>query len=140
MLDRTSKVINIFELTCSFEKNVPVAHLKKITKYFDLKTDHTYAGWSTSTVPFEVGSRGQITNNNENTIKDMMKLVNSQSKPKKIISELSRNSLLTSFSIFQPPLPTLLGIPSTSPPLGSQPALQPCGGILHLGAPNCAIF
>ena len=90
MLDRTSKVINIFELTCSFKKNIPVA-LKKTTKYFDLKTDHTNAGWSTITVPFEVGSRGQTTKKNEENkiIKDMIKLVNSQSKPKKIISAVS---------------------------------------------------
>ena len=82
MLDRTSKVINIFELTCSFEKSIPVAHLKITTKFFDLTTDLTNAILT-------------------NTIKDMMKLVNSQAKPKKIISELSRISLLTSFSIFQ---------------------------------------
>ena len=100
MLDRKSRVINIFELTCSFEKNILSAHQKKITKYIDLKKDLVKAGWTTNLVPFEIGSRGQVTKNNNNIIRDMMKLVNINTQHKKLISELSHISLLASFSIF----------------------------------------
>ena len=98
MLDRKSRVINIFELTCSFAKKNS-AHQKKTTKYIDLKKDLVKAGWTTNLEPFKIGSRGQVTMNSNNIIRDMMKLVNINTQHKKLISELSHISLLASFSI-----------------------------------------
>ena len=100
MLDRKSRMIHIFELTCSFEKNILSAHQTKTKKYIDLKRDLVKAGWTTNLVPFEIGSRGQVTKNNNKTIKDMMKLVNIHTQHQKLVTELSRISLLASFSIF----------------------------------------
>ena len=76
------------------------AHQKKTSKYIDLKTDLVKSGWTTSLVPFEIGSRGQVTKNNNKTIRDMMKLVNIHTQHQKLVTGLSRISLLASFSIF----------------------------------------
>ena len=54
----------LMELTCSFEKNIDAANLRKYTNYLDLKSDIEAAGWKTSLVPFEVGSRCQIAQRN----------------------------------------------------------------------------
>ena len=44
LLDRKAKTIYLWELTCSFEKNITAAHLRKSSKYFDLNKDLTVAG------------------------------------------------------------------------------------------------
>ena len=101
ILNKKSKKIDIFELTFSFEKNIQAANKKKSDKYVDLESDLKKAGWTTSLTPFEVGSRGQVTKQNEETIKKMTRLVQTNTKAKKIITSISRISLLASFSIFQ---------------------------------------
>ena len=68
LVNRKDKSIEILELTCSFEKNINSANLRKSTNYLDLKTDIETAGWKTSLLPFEVGSRGQITTRNKKAI------------------------------------------------------------------------
>ena len=75
ILDRKSKKIDIFELTCSFEKNISSANRKKSDKYLDLESDLKEADWTTSITPFEVGARGQVTKKNTETIQKTMKIV-----------------------------------------------------------------
>ena len=68
-----------------------------ITELSDLKK----AGWTTSITPFEVGARGQVTKKNTETIQKMRKIVNIKNQHRKLITDLSRISLLASFAIFQ---------------------------------------
>ena len=89
------------ELTCSFEKNIDSAHLRKTTNYLDLKTDIEGAGWNINLVPFEVGSRGQITTRNKKLITESCKRNNLKIKHTQIMKEMSKISLLCSFAIFQ---------------------------------------
>jgi hypothetical protein len=93
-LDRSSKSIDLFELTCSFEKNIDAAYLKKSTKYSDLKSDLEAAGWTTGLTPFEVGSRGYVTKRNYTTLTALTKKVCNPIKYKKLMTELLRISLL----------------------------------------------
>ena len=51
-LDRSQKTIELFELTCSFEKNIESEFLRKSSKYNELKEDLVKAGWVTSLTPF----------------------------------------------------------------------------------------
>ena len=82
------------ELTCSFEKNIDTANLRKYTNYLDLKSDIEAAGWKTSLVPFEVGSRGQITQRNKKSIIDSCKRNQIKIKHNQIMKEMSKISLL----------------------------------------------
>ena len=76
IVNRQEKLIELMELTCSFEKNIDAANLRKHTNYLDLKSDIEAAGWKTSLVPFEVGSRGQITTRNKKFIICVHVLIN----------------------------------------------------------------
>ena len=49
------------ELTCSFEKNIDSANLRKSPIFLVLRTDIEEAGQNTGLVPFKIGPRGQIT-------------------------------------------------------------------------------
>ena len=89
------------ELTCSFKKNIDSANLRKHTNYLDLKTDIEEAGCITNLVPFEVGSRGQITTRNKKSIMESCKRNSLKMKHILIMKEMSKISLLCSFAIFQ---------------------------------------
>ena len=39
IVNKQEKCIEFMELTCSFEKNIEVANLRKYTNYLDLKSD-----------------------------------------------------------------------------------------------------
>jgi hypothetical protein len=101
ILDREAKTIDILELTVSFEKNIESANARKSARYEDLSSDLRENGWTTNCLPFEIGSRGQVTKRNRATLTKIAKAVNPQISHKKLISELSKIALLCSFSIYQ---------------------------------------
>jgi hypothetical protein len=101
ILDRAAKTIDILELTISFEKNIEAANARKSARYEDLCSDLRSAGWKTNLVPFEIGSRGQVTKRNKSAITKTTKAVHPQTDHKKLMSDLSKIALLCSFSIFQ---------------------------------------
>ena len=73
LINRNQRQIELLELTCSFEKNIDSAHIRKAKKYNDLKVDLESAGWVVHLIPFEVGSRGQITKRNKNALINVLK-------------------------------------------------------------------
>ena len=101
LVNRKEKSIEILELTCSFEKNIDSANLRKSTNYLDLKTDIETAGWKTSLLPFEVGSRGQVTARNKKAIIESCKRNQLKMQHIQIMKDMSKISLLCSFAIFQ---------------------------------------
>ena len=101
ILDRQTKSITILELTCSFEKNIEAAHIRKAIKYNDLKIDLESRGWSSNIVPFEIGSRGHVTKRNKLSIYKTMKNWNIKVNQNTLIKNLSKISLLCSFTLFQ---------------------------------------
>ena len=98
---RDSKQIKLFELTCSFEDNINSANITKFEKYEDLKKHLESGGWKTELVQFEVGSRGYISKRNIASITKMAKLAHMKKRHKSLMTDLSKISLLCSFSIFQ---------------------------------------
>ena len=101
LLNRKEKKIILFELTVSFEKNIESAHLKKQTRYRDLTSDIKTKGWQVECVPFEIGSRGYISQRNKKSILDTLKKFKVKVPHKKFIQDISKISLLCSFSLFQ---------------------------------------
>ena len=101
ILNRSEKKIELLELTCSFEKNIDMANLRKAKKYNDLKMDLEGVGWTVQLIPFEVGSRGQITKRNKEALINVLKRNQIKLKNSQLFKDMSKISLLCSYSIFQ---------------------------------------
>ena len=101
LINREEKKIELLELTCSFEKNIEEAYIRKYKKYLSLKTDIEKTGWSVRLVPFEVGSRGQITKRNTDSLIQVFKRNSIKVKHKPLFINLGKVALLCSYSIFQ---------------------------------------
>ena len=101
IINRLDKKIVLFELTVSFEKNADSANSRKTLSYLDLTADLKKRGWSAECVPFEIGSRGHINNRNKTSISNVFKKHKIKFNKKTLFQNLSKISLLCSFSIFQ---------------------------------------
>ena len=101
ILNRSKKEIELLELTCSFEKNIEMAHLRKAKKYHDLKIDLEGVGWKVHLIPFEVGSRGQITKRNKDALINVFKRNHIKVRNNQLFKDLSKISLLCSYAVFQ---------------------------------------
>ena len=101
ILNRSEKIITLFELTVSFEKNADAANIRKNTKYVDLCSDIRNNGWNVECIPFEIGSRGHINNRNKITIAETLKKNRILIQKKQLYQDICKISLLCSFSIFQ---------------------------------------
>ena len=100
IINRSLKHVYLLELTCSFERNILAAHQRKSTKYTSLKNDIESAGYSCFLIPFEIGSRGHITRGNRINIVNTFIQNKINTNAHKCIKQLSKISLLCSFSIF----------------------------------------
>ena len=101
LINREEKSITLMELTVSFEKNIESAHLKKTSRYRDLTSDLKNKGWVAECVAFEIGSRGYISQRNKKSILDTLKNFKIKVPNKKLLQDISKISLLCSFSLFQ---------------------------------------
>ena len=116
ILERKEKKIILLELTCSFESNIEAANLKKNRKYQDLKEDLESRSYNVILVPFEIGSRGQVTKRNRTALETIFKTNQIKVKTGKLFKEMSKVALLCSFSIFHArEQPTWLSPPLLSP-------------------------
>ena len=101
LINRKDKKIALLELTVSFEKNAESAHLRKASRYHDLTQDIKKRGWLAECLPFEIGSRGHITNRTKTDLSNILKRYKVKLSKKKISEDLCKIALLCSFSIFQ---------------------------------------
>ena len=101
IINRAERKITLLELTCSFECNIEAANIRKTKNYNDLKADLEKAGWKVSLTPFEIGSRGLITKRNRESLITAMKRNIIKVKHTQLFNELSKISLLCSYSLFQ---------------------------------------
>ena len=85
----------------SFEKNIESANIKKTLRYRDLTSDLRSNGWQAECLAFEIGSRGYISQRNKKSICDSLKKYKIKLQNKKLLQDISKISLLCSFSIFQ---------------------------------------
>ena len=92
--------IRCVELTVPFEPNIKNAHERKCNKYASLEFDLKERICDSSVVCVEVGSRGLVDKENGDRFKELIKLTKSKVKPKELVKDLSKVSLLCSFSIF----------------------------------------
>ena len=100
ILNRNQKLIFLLELTCSFESNIEAANIRKTTKYSALKSDLEDKGFTCHLLPFEVGSRGYVSRANKSNLMNIFMANKLKPNVFKCIREMSKISLLCSFSIF----------------------------------------
>jgi hypothetical protein len=101
IVNRKEKSIELMELTCSFEKNIDSANFRKQTNYLDLKTDIEEAGWNVNLIPFDVGSRGQITTRNKKSIIESCKRNSLKMKHTQIMKEMSKSHCCAPLKFFK---------------------------------------
>ena len=99
-VEKTSKQIVLLELTCSFESNIETANSRKKLKYQDLKTDLEAQHYTVTLIPFEVGSRGQVTKRNRTALENIFRTNRIKLKTGQLFKDMSKIALLCSFSIF----------------------------------------
>ena len=100
LVNREDRKIYLMELTCSFEQNIQAANLRKTIRYTSLKSDIEQAGYTCILIPFEIGSRGHVTKSNRANIVNTFGTNKISANPFKCIKQLSKLSLLCSYSIF----------------------------------------
>ena len=64
----TPPTVLLAELTCPFTRNIEAENKRKRERYEFLVTDIEEAGYKCSNLPFEIGSRGHVTQSNTNTL------------------------------------------------------------------------
>ena len=100
IINRRDRKIVIMELTSPLEGNIEAAYQRKMTKYTPLKIDLEEKGYSVSLVPFEIGSRGYVSQRNRENLINIFVAYKINYNAIKLCKELSKISLLCSFAIF----------------------------------------
>ena len=101
LVNESTMVAVIFELTCPWDGNIDRSHEYKEGKYAPLVADLSRR-FTTFHFSIEVSVRGQVTGNNRTRLKSFLYRVCLEPKPlfKSMILTCSKISLLSSFSIF----------------------------------------
>ena len=100
VVNREEKTIHLLELTCSFERNIEAANAAKTLRYTRLKLDIEARGFKCFLLSFELGSRGYVSKSNRENIISIFVMNKIKANALKCIKELSKLSLLCSYSIF----------------------------------------
>ena len=100
IIDKKKKTIHIFELTCSFETNIEDANRRKSNKYQHFETDLADTGLKPFIVPFEVGSRGLVTEDNRARLKKIHSFCKPEIVFKKFVKNLSALAVNSSYFVF----------------------------------------
>ena len=99
IVNKSTKEVQIYELTVPFDNRIQAAHELKIEKYSPLCTDIFQAGWICHLNAIEIGSRGLITKQNKADIRGLIKPLKKQ-KPRHILANLSKLAVLGSYKLF----------------------------------------
>ena len=102
IVNHALKQIVIFELTVPWDRNVQNAHEYKMNKYAALVIDLQNAGYVVDLYCFEISVRGQVTKANKARLKSLVHRYTNAGRLgfKKLITNVSKASLLASFAIF----------------------------------------
>ena len=100
MVDKKNKTVNLFELTVPFETRIDEAHKIKLAKYQHFNLDLQTNGYTPNIEPFEIGSRGHVTKNNEKTLKQIHKFCNPDIKFKSFLNNISSLAVQGSYYLF----------------------------------------
>ena len=100
IIDRTNNIVELLELTVSFEPNMANARKRKEEKYSSLVSDIENNGFRCKLTCFEVGSRGLITKENRQRLIKLIKWASFTQKTRQHINQISKIVILTSYAIY----------------------------------------
>ena len=102
IIDNSTRTVYLFELTVCFENqnNFEAANLRKRERYAGLAEDIRARGFKCCNIPFEVGSRGHLTVSNRASLATMHSICKPKTKFSQFMKNISKISLLCSYSIF----------------------------------------
>ena len=94
--------VYLLELTVCFERpgNMEAAYKRKYERYTALTEDIKAAGYSCKNIPFEIGSRGHLTLETKSKLSIMHNLCKPKTRFSKFWQNVTRTSLLCSYSIY----------------------------------------
>ena len=94
--------VYLFELTVCFERydNILSANRRKHERYVSLAEDIREAGYICKNIPFEIGSRGHITGENKSKLAIMHQICHPKINYTKFWQNISKTSLLCSYTIY----------------------------------------
>lgn len=95
-----NKKLYIIELSVPFEHNITKAHEYKVNKYTPLVNDIREKGYDVLLLALEVGSRGYISCDNDNTLKSIHKIMCVQMPFKRFKSQICKLAVISSFVIY----------------------------------------
>jgi hypothetical protein len=93
-------VVWLLEQTVSFESNFEAANRRKKERYSSLAADIEDENFQCNNLPFKIGSRGHISSDNKSTLVLMHQLCQPKESLSKFIKNVSKISLLASYSIY----------------------------------------
>ena len=113
----TPTTVYLLELTVCFERpgNMEAAYQRKYERYTALSEDIKAAGFICKNIPFEVGSRGHLTLENKSKLSIMHSLCKPKTKFQKFWQNVTKTSLLCSYSIYLSREDTWTEVPLISP-------------------------
>ena len=100
IIDKVSKSMHLFELTCPLEEHIEKRHKDKTDKYAHFVADCTSETMSCSLTCFEVSSRGLITPRNGEHLKTLHSFIQKGIKLSVFKKNISALSVLSSFHIW----------------------------------------
>jgi len=100
LINRSEKLIYMYELTVPYETRLDKAHNLKSEKYDSLGTDLVNLGWRVIYYPFEVGSRGLIPQSTKDSLYKLLKLTQEDITPKTLYSLSSKLITVCSYKLF----------------------------------------
>ena len=94
----------MLELTVPFDNNINSASARKTKRYENLVNDLESEGYATTLYPIEISSRGLITRQNSNRLKNVIKLATSRDVTAKelrlFFQKLQKTVIICSYIIF----------------------------------------
>ena len=102
ILDKNNRTLYLCELTVCFEAkdNIERAHSRKYERYSGLSEDIKSLGYECKNWPFDVGSRGHLTIDNGTTLALIHSVCKPATKFKTFKDNITKTSLLCSYSIY----------------------------------------
>ena len=98
IINEQKKTLDIFELTCPLEPNIKQRHSEKENKYAHFHTD--ISELKTKVTCFEIGSRGYVSPENHERLKNLHKYCKPNTKLKMFKENISALSIYSSYAIF----------------------------------------
>ena len=100
IVNKNEKAISLIELTVPWESRLEESRRLKTERYSSLISDIKLKGYKTDFIPLEVGVRGILNRENQESIRKISKLCNERTSSKSLHKSISKSAVSASYFIF----------------------------------------